>query len=63
MNPTEIEETIKCHVQEKIDEYDIGAEVWRRITLILMWWWSFPRMRGRMIYSMRLMRTGYISVR
>lgn len=25
MNPTEIEETIKCHVQAKIDEYDIDA--------------------------------------
>ena len=25
MNPAEIEETIKCHVQAKIDEYDIDA--------------------------------------
>ena len=27
MNPTEIEETIKCHVQAKIDEYDIDATI------------------------------------
>lgn len=27
MNPAEIEETIKCHVQAKIDEYDIDATI------------------------------------
>lgn len=27
MNPAEIEETIKCHVQAKIDEYDIDAVI------------------------------------
>ena len=27
MNPEEIEETIKCHVQAKIDEYDIDATI------------------------------------
>ena len=27
MNPAEIEKTIKCHVQAKIDEYDIGAVI------------------------------------
>ena len=27
MNPTDIEETIKCHVQAKIDEYDIDATI------------------------------------
>ena len=27
MNPAEIEETIKCHVQSKIDEYDIDATI------------------------------------
>ena len=25
MNPAEIEETVKCHVQAKIDEYGIDA--------------------------------------
>ena len=27
MNPEEIEETVKCHVQAKIDEYDINATI------------------------------------
>ena len=27
MNPEEIEETVKCHVQAKIDEYDIDATI------------------------------------
>ncbi len=27
MNPAEIEETIKCHVQAKLDEYDIDATI------------------------------------
>ena len=27
MNPAEIEETVKCHVQAKIDEYDIDATI------------------------------------
>ena len=27
MNPSEIEETVKCHVQAKIEEYDIDAQI------------------------------------
>jgi len=27
MNPSEIEETVKCHVQAKIDESGIAAEI------------------------------------
>ena len=27
MNPAEIEETVKCHVQAQLDEYGIDAEI------------------------------------
>ena len=36
MNPTEIEETIKCHVQAKIDEYDIDATIIDAVWLLCM---------------------------
>ena len=73
MNPEEIEETVKCHVQAKIDEYNIDATIvdvavtgsrcrgLELKVLTLMWLWNFPRRNGRTICLMPLMRADFIS--